>query len=185
LAEAGDQATTATLDPLRVCGDSAYGTGDLLDRLELETVGAESVCKVQPPTAAGARFTKDNFTIDLAAGTVTYPAGQTAPLRHAKPGQMAYFGPAFAACPLVERYTNSKGGRTVFVGPYEEQLARARARQRDPDFHALTTAPPAPKSNARPASDRSLPPSEPRSPEAAQRNSAAAGPYNRSMAGPC
>ena len=118
--------------PLRVYGDSAYGTGELLDTLD--TAGAEGVCKVQPPTATGGRFTKDEFTIDLDTATVTCPAGQTAPLQRAKPGRMAYFGPACASCPLAAQCTNSKNGRTVFVGPYEEQLARARARQHNPEF---------------------------------------------------
>ena len=49
---------------------------------------------------------------------------------------MAYFGAACASCPLAAQCTNAKGGRTVYVGPYEEQLARARARQHDPDWKA-------------------------------------------------
>jgi hypothetical protein len=119
---------------LRVYGDSAYGTGELLDTLE--HADAQSVCRVQPPTTAGGRFTKDDFDIDLDTATVTCPAGQTAPLQRAKPGRMAYFGPGCASCPLAAQCTNAKAGRTVFVGPYEEQLTRARAKQRDPDFQA-------------------------------------------------
>src|SRR6185312_16008802 len=38
--------------------------------------------------------------------------------------------------PLAAQCTNAKGGRTVDVGPNEEQLARARARQHDPDWNA-------------------------------------------------
>ena len=121
-------------DPLAVYGDSAYGTGELLEKLH--AAGAESRCKVQPPTAAGGRFTKDDFAIDLIKREVICPAGQTAPLQRAKPGSMAYFGAACASCPLAAKCTNAKGGRTVYVGPYEEQLARARARQHDPDWKA-------------------------------------------------
>lgn len=58
------------------------------------------------------------------------------PLKRAKPGRMAYFGQACASCPLAERCTRSKAGRTIYVGPYEQQLARTRARQRDPDWQA-------------------------------------------------
>ncbi len=65
--------------PLAVYGDSAYGAGALLDTLE--SAGAEVMCKVQPPVAPGGRYAKDAFRIDLQAGTVTCPAGQTAPLR--------------------------------------------------------------------------------------------------------
>jgi hypothetical protein len=119
---------------LRVYGDAAYGAGELLDTLERS--GAEVMCKVQPPAAAGGRFTKDAFTVDLLARTVTCPADQVAPLRSATPGAIAYFGTACACCPLATRCTTAKGGRTIYVGPYEEQLARARARQRDPQWTA-------------------------------------------------
>jgi len=132
---AGDLVDAAAQEPLRVYGDSSYGAGQLLDTLE--QAGAEAVCKVQPPPAVGGRFSKDAFTIDLDSAAVTCPAGQTAPLRLAnkqRPGSVASFGQACATCPLATRCTNSKTGRTVFVGPYEEQLARARAKQHDPDF---------------------------------------------------
>jgi hypothetical protein len=129
-----DASTADGDDPLAVYGDSAYGTGELLEKLQ--AAGAESRCKVQPPTAAGGRFTKDDFAIDLIKREVICPAGQTAPLQRAKPGSMAYFGAACASCPLAAQCTNAKGGRTVYIGPYEEQLARARARQHDPDWKA-------------------------------------------------
>ena len=125
---------TAEDDLLSVYGDAAYGAGEFL--AGLEAAGARSMCKVQPPTAAGGRFTKDAFGIDLAGRTVTCPAGQIAPLRRAAPGAMAYFGPACASCPLAGQCTTAKGGRTIYVGPYEEQLATARARQRDPGWTA-------------------------------------------------
>jgi Transposase DDE domain/Transposase domain (DUF772) len=131
---AGEPAATADDEPFSVYGDAAYGAGELL--ADLEAAGARSMCKVQPPTAAGGRFSKDEFGIDLTARTVTCPAGQTVPLRRATPGAMAYFGPACGSCPLAARCTTAKGGRTIYVGPYEEQLAAARARQRDPDWRA-------------------------------------------------
>jgi hypothetical protein len=125
---------TAEDDLLSVYGDAAYGAGEFL--AGLEDAGARSMCKVQPPTAAGGRFTKDAFGIDLAGRTVTCPAGQIAPLRRAAPGAMAYFGPACASCPLAGQCTTAKGGRTIYAGPCEEQLAAARARQRDPGWTA-------------------------------------------------
>ncbi len=64
---------------LSVYGDSAYGAGSVLDTLE--QADAEIMCKVQPPSAPGGRYAKDAFQIDLAAGTVICPAGQTAVLR--------------------------------------------------------------------------------------------------------
>jgi hypothetical protein len=58
------------------------------------------------------------------------------PLRAAGEGQVAYFGKACAGCPLAARCTSSKDGRTIQIGPYEQQLARARARQTDPAWKA-------------------------------------------------
>jgi hypothetical protein len=98
---------------------------------------------VQPPVASGGRFTKDAFSIDLAGGAVTCPAGRTAPLRPFGDGRIASFGAACASCPLAARCTKAKEGRSIYAGPYEQQLARARARQRDPDWKAgyTTTRP--------------------------------------------
>ncbi len=36
--------------------------------------------------------------------------------------------------------STAKDGRTIYVGPYEQQLARSRARQADPDWKADYTA---------------------------------------------
>ncbi|MGN6172676.1 MAG: IS1182 family transposase [Streptosporangiaceae bacterium] len=134
LAAGRDDAPCGGEDELSVYGDAAYGAGEFL--ADLEAAGARSMCKVQPPTGAGGRFTKDAFGVDLAARTVTCPAGHIAPLRRAAPGAMAYFGSACASCPLAGRCTTAKGGRTIYVGPYEQQLAAARARQCDPDWRA-------------------------------------------------
>ena len=121
-------------ETLGVYGDAAYGAGELLDTLE--QAGADIYCKVQPPVAPAGRFTKDAFHVDLPAGEVSCPAGRTAPLRRAGEGRAASFGAACASCPLAAQCTTAKAGRSVYVGPYEEQLARARARQRDPDWTA-------------------------------------------------
>ena len=125
-------------EQLAVYGDAAYGAGELLDTLE--QAGADIYCKVQPPVASGGRFTKDAFSIDLAGSAVTCPAGRTAPLRPAGGGRIASFGAACASCPLASQCTKAKDGRSIYVGPYEQQLARARARQRDPHWKAGYTA---------------------------------------------
>jgi hypothetical protein len=120
--------------PLSVYGDSAYGTGELVNTLD--EAGAQANCKVQPPVSPGGRFSKDAFTIDLAGATVTCPAGTTTPLRPFGEGRIAKFAAACAGCPLAERCTSAKDGRTIYVGPYEQQLARARQRQSDPAWKA-------------------------------------------------
>jgi Transposase DDE domain len=69
------RSTIAAEEPLAVCGDSAHGAGSVLDTLQ--NADAEIMCKVQPPNAPAGRYAKDAFGIDLDAGTVTCPAGQT------------------------------------------------------------------------------------------------------------
>ncbi len=121
-------------EPLTVYGDAAYGAGEVLDLLN--TAGAVSRCKVQPPVAPAGHFAKDAFTIDLEAATVTCPAGQTVPLSPHGDGSIARFGSVCATCPLAERCTTAKTGRTISVGPYEAQLTAARAQQADPAWRA-------------------------------------------------
>jgi hypothetical protein len=122
-------------DAPAVYGDSAYGAGKLLARLE--TAGAQIFTKVQPPPALGGRFAKDRFAIDLAAGTVTCPNAVTVTIRPAKTGGgTADFGPACAACPLAAQCTASTAGRRVTVSRYEAELTRARTAQADPVWRA-------------------------------------------------
>jgi IS5 family transposase len=119
----------------RVYGDNAYGTGSFHDRLD--QAGIEDRCKTQTPTAAGGLFSKDRFDIDLGAGAVTCPGGVTAPIRPARAGGgTASFASACPACPLRAQCTTAAGGRTVSVGPYEQTLTDARARQTDPAWIA-------------------------------------------------
>ena len=124
---------------LSVYGDSAYGSGELLNKLE--QADAEVNCKVQPPVAPGGRFAKDAFNINLESGTVSCPAGHTVALRPAGDGQLAQFGAACTGCPLAAKCTTSPDGRTVHVGLYEQQLTRARERQSDPAWKADYTDP--------------------------------------------
>ena len=123
-----------TREPLVVYADAAYGSGELLGKLE--TAGAELRIKVQPAIAPGGRFSKDDFSIDTEADTVTCPAGQVAPLRPVKGGSVATFGAVCAACPLASRCTTAKAGRSIRVGPHEAALARARAARHDPVWRA-------------------------------------------------
>ena len=118
-----------------VYGDNAYGTGSFHDRLG--QAGIEDRCKTQAPTAAGGLFSKDRFGIDLDAGAVTCPGGITAPIRPARAGGgTAYFASACPGCPLRTQCTTAAGGRTVSVGPHEQTLTDARARQADPAWVA-------------------------------------------------
>jgi DDE family transposase/transposase-like protein DUF772 len=118
-----------------VYGDNAYGTGSFHDRLG--QAGISDRCKTQTPTAAGGLFSKDRFDIDLGAGTVTCPGAVTAAIRPARAGGgTAYFASACPECPLRTGCTTAAGGRTVSVGPHEQTLTDARARQSDPAWVA-------------------------------------------------
>lgn len=118
-----------------VYGDSAYGTGAHLAWLERHRL--TPMVKTQVPTAPGGRFTKDQFRIDLGAGTVTCPARVTVAISPARRGGgRARFGVACSVCPLRDACTSSVGGRVVAVHPREAELAAARARQRDPAWLA-------------------------------------------------
>jgi hypothetical protein len=118
-----------------VYGDAAYGTGELLG--ELEAAGINPVCKTQIPAGLGGRFSKDRFTIDLTADTVTCPAGVTVPIRrHADGGGSARFADRCATCPLAPQCTTSSDGRDIRINPHEDTLARARRRRRDPEWVA-------------------------------------------------
>jgi hypothetical protein len=124
---------TVDPEPLEVYGDSAYGTGELLETLD--QAGVRTFCKTQPARAPGGRFPKTVFTIDLDAGTVTCPAQRTVRLRAVKNDrQVAKFGKLCAGCPLADRCTASRRGRSIHLGKHERQLAAARARQANPDW---------------------------------------------------
>lgn len=121
-----------------VYGDSAYGTGELLN--QLDAAGVDAKVKVQAPVAPDGHFTKDEFTIDLPAGTVTCPAGRTVAIRpvrrHDRHAGKAHFGKACATCPLAARCTTSKTGRIITIGHHEARLAAARTAQTGPAWRA-------------------------------------------------
>ncbi len=116
-----DAASSA--EPLTVYGDAAYGAGPVL--AALDAAGAVSRLKVQPASRVPGHFTKDDFVIDLAARTVTCPAGRVAPFQGIRDVR-AEFGRACSACPLVARCTTAPG-RAASIA---DQPARGTPRRR-------------------------------------------------------
>ncbi len=119
---------------LEVLADSAYGGGPT--RSALRAAGHQQTIKPLPLRAAvPGGFTKDDFTIDLAARTVTCPAGHTVPI---SPAGQASFKRRCATCPLRSKCTTAKAkaGRTVQVYPWEAELQAARRHATDPGFQA-------------------------------------------------
>jgi hypothetical protein len=103
-------------------GDCAYGTGDL--RNAIRDAGHDAVIKpkpVQPAVDGG--FTIDDFAVDEAAGTVTCPSHVT---RRITSSRYAIFGAACRTCPLRQRCTTSKDGRTIRLHPHDALLRQAR-----------------------------------------------------------
>jgi IS5 family transposase len=118
---------------LTVLGDAAYGTGELRERLQAS--GHAAVIKPPPlRQAIPGGFTIDDFTVDDQAGTATCPAGHTVALGRPQAGgsRQAQFKARCRNCPLRERCTTSKTGRTLNVHPQHALLAAARRTAADP-----------------------------------------------------
>jgi hypothetical protein len=133
--DAGSGGTADTADGpqaggLEIYGDSAYGTGDA--RAEYRDAGLGTVIKPGPlrPAVPGG-LTIDDFTVDEQAGTVTCPAGVT---RMMSPRRNVIFGAACAGCPLRDRCTTAKDGRSMSIHPHEGMLRAARAQARTSEF---------------------------------------------------
>ncbi|HEX5881438.1 MAG TPA: IS1182 family transposase [Actinomycetota bacterium] len=117
---------------LEVLADSAYGSGQT--RAALHAAGHTQTIKPIPlrPAVPGG-FTRDDFQLDLTAGTVTCPAGQTVAMT---PARKAVFGWRCRGCPLAARCTQAARGRTLELHPHEGELRAARRRATDPEFQA-------------------------------------------------
>jgi IS5 family transposase len=124
-------------EELTILGDTAYGTGDLRERLR----AGGHVAVIKPPPlrpAIPGGFTIDDFTIDDQAGTATCPAGHTITLGRPQAGgnRQAQFKGLCRGCPLRERCTASQTGRVLTVHPQHALLAVARRAATDPAWQA-------------------------------------------------
>jgi len=116
--------------PVEVLADSAYGSGEA--RAELAAAGHTTVIKPMPlPTPVPGGFTVDDFTFDEPAGTLTCPNGITRPL---PPSRVVTFGALCRGCPLRQRCTTNKTGRTVNVHSHETLMRAARRHAETPEF---------------------------------------------------
>jgi Transposase DDE domain len=119
--------------PLEVLGDSAYASGDMLDRLN----GKDWTPLLKPwpikPAVEGG-FTIDDFIPDTAAGTLTCPAGVT---RTITARRTVTFGAACRGCPFAERCTTSARGRKVKLHEHDQLMREHRKRAADEDFQAV------------------------------------------------
>ena len=127
---AGAEPGTGPGEELEVYGDSAYGSGEA--RAAYRDAGHDTVIKPKPlrPAVPGG-FTLDDFAISEDQGTVTCPAGVTRP---GSPARTVTFGAACAGCPLRQRCTTARDGRSMTIHPHEGLLRAARAQARTPEF---------------------------------------------------
>ena len=112
----------------QILGDSAYGSGET--RAALRRRNHRLAIKPWPMTDTG-RFSRDDFTVDHAAGTATCPAGHTVKLTVAN---NAIFKRHCNGCPLRARCTTARDGRTLRLSEHDTELVEARRAWRDGDF---------------------------------------------------
>jgi Transposase domain (DUF772)/Transposase DDE domain len=119
--------------PRRVLGDTAYGTGPV--RADMACREIEVLAPVPEPLVKDGRLGKRDFRIDLVAGTVTCPAGRTAPIRTEPSGQRraGFAKAACVRCPLRNRcVAPARGRRDILIAPDEDLLIAARRALEDP-----------------------------------------------------
>lgn len=118
--------------PVRVLGDSAYGTGaaraELVARRHVAVIKPVSL---RPPVAGG--FTTDDFAVDFDARTATCPAGHTAVIA---PKGSVSFQKHCRSCPLRSLCTTAQHGRTLQISEHEPLLRTARIHATDPMWQA-------------------------------------------------
>ena len=126
-------------------GDAAYGDGGT--RLAFADAGRKLVARV-PGRPDRQRFPKDDFVIDLAAGSCTCPAGQVThtivPAGKPTDGMgrvhrlraFQFNGSECMTCPLRPQCISPKGrkGRRVMIHPQEALLQQARALQQSAGY---------------------------------------------------
>ena len=116
---------------LEVLGDSAYGSGPV--RADLQRAAHTAVIKPLPlhhnRRLGDDQFTRDDFTIDYQAGTVTCPKGHTVPVDAA--GVARFRKRRCDGCPLRSRCTTAAGGKTFAVTAHDQHLAAARVEWRN------------------------------------------------------
>ena len=138
LVEQSEQNTACQVD--ETIGDCAYGDG--ATRQAFVDAGRTLVAKV-PGRPNKVCFPKEDFKIDLEAGTCTCPAGMVAQARcrlksHSddQGGYFAFDAGVCLACNLRQRCIASKKGkgRTVSLHPQEALLQQARIFQKSDAF---------------------------------------------------
>lgn len=124
----------------KILADTAYGGADTRQAmLDKEII---LIAKVPPASNKKDFFSKEEFIIDLNAKLVTCPAGQTVSIvpkskkqvERATKGIIKFPQETCKTCPLKDKCTNSKSGRTISIHEREALLQAARAQQQTTEF---------------------------------------------------
>ncbi len=110
--------------------DRGYLNSTIVD--DVEKAGGEVLCKPWPTQNAKGLFTKADFRIDHATGTITCPAGE---VEKFEPGDVVEFDPdACGRCRLRAQCTHSASGRgrTIRVADDERRQQRLRELRSTP-----------------------------------------------------
>lgn len=120
------------LRPGRILGDTAYGNGPV--RTELAEREVEVLAPVPEGKVEEGVLAKHDFEIDMTAGTVTCPGGQTVPISISKTGfrQANFVRAVCRDCPLKPRCCPNKTRRQIRIMQHEHQLQSGRQALRDP-----------------------------------------------------
>ena len=143
LVEQSEASTGSVVD--EAMGDAAYGDGGT--RQTFADAGRRLVAKV-PGRPDRKHFPKNDFHLDLAAGSCTCPAGQVtrtivpAGKRTDRAGRVyrlqafQFDGAVCGVCPLRSQCIAAQGskGRRVLIHPQEGLLQQARALQQSADY---------------------------------------------------
>ena len=143
LVERSEVSTGAPVD--EAMGDAAYGDGGT--RQTFAEAGRRLVAKV-PGRPDRKHYPKNDFHLDLAAGSCTCPAGQVthaivpAGKRTDRSGRVyrlqafQFDGAVCRVCPLRSQCIAAQGrkGRRVLIHPQEGMLQQARALQQSADY---------------------------------------------------
>lgn len=112
--------------PVRVLGDSAYGSGEFRAHLaEAKHVDRVKSAPLHPAVAGG--FTIDDFVVDHSARTATCPAKVTRTLTESG---NAIYGIACRGCHLRTQCTTAVKGKTLRIREHDALQRAARLRSR-------------------------------------------------------
>ncbi len=122
-------------DTEAVYADNAYATRELFNAFTERNIDPR--IKARFPIRPGGMIPKSDFVIDYDNFTVTCPAGIHVAMRpKRRGGHSASFKNHCGGCPLLERCTTSKSGRSIDIGTHDRQLHEARLRFTNPDLQA-------------------------------------------------